>query len=66
MLVNASISRWRMMSRRQVRERLTERPPERPVVDADGVDAELWAMVERLPVRQRAVVVLTYYEDSPR
>jgi RNA polymerase sigma-70 factor (sigma-E family) len=63
MLVNASISRWRTASRRQVRERLTERPPERPVLDADGVDTELWSLVESLPARQRAVVVLTYYED---
>lgn len=63
MLVNASISRWRTLSRCRLRERLTDRPPELPVLDQPGVDTQLWSLVGRLPARQRAVVVLSYYED---
>ena len=33
--------------------------PERGVVERDAV----WAAVQALPVRQRAVIVLRYYED---
>jgi RNA polymerase sigma-70 factor (sigma-E family) len=64
MLVNASVSRWRRLSR-EPRERLTERPPEQAVNDPVGVDQQLWALVGRLPARQRAVLVLSYYEDLP-
>ena len=35
------------------------KPPESGVVDRDAV----WAAVQSLPVRQRAVIVLRYYED---
>jgi RNA polymerase sigma-70 factor (sigma-E family) len=65
MLVNASVSRWRHLSRQHSRERLTERPPDQGVIDPVGVDQQLWALVSRLPARQRAVLVLSYYEDLP-
>lgn len=48
------------------RERPTEVLPERPVADATGqvdAEAELAAALRRLPRRQRAVVVLRYYDD---
>ncbi|GIF64872.1 hypothetical protein Ais01nite_29070 [Asanoa ishikariensis] len=62
-LVNTSISWWR---RRWHGERPTEVLPERAV--ADRVDEQLerdalWRHVQALPARQRAVLVLRFYED---
>jgi RNA polymerase sigma-70 factor (sigma-E family) len=62
-LVNTSISWWR---RRWHGERPTEVLPERAV--ADKVDEQLerdalWRHVQSLPARQRAVLVLRFYED---
>jgi RNA polymerase sigma-70 factor (ECF subfamily) len=62
-LVNTSTSWWR---RRWHGERPTEILPERPV--SDGLDARLerdalWQHVKNLPTRQRAVLVLRFYED---
>ena len=62
MLVNASVSRWRALRSRRA-ERLVAEPPDRPGTDADPRDDEVWALVATLPPRQRAVVVLSYYED---
>jgi RNA polymerase sigma-70 factor (sigma-E family) len=62
MLVNASVSRWRAL-RSRPGERLVAAPPELSSRDPDARDDELWRLVGRLPPRQRAVVVLTYYED---
>ena len=45
------------------RRRLMQREPE-PVTAIPEVD-ETWALVRKLPVAQRAVVVLHYYEDLP-
>ncbi|WP_037560006.1 SigE family RNA polymerase sigma factor [Spirillospora albida] len=46
------------------RERLTDAPPERPVGPAPDEDRwEMWEALAALPRRQRAVVVLRYYED---
>jgi RNA polymerase sigma-70 factor (sigma-E family) len=58
-IVNDHISRWR---RHKGREHLTVVVPER---QADGAerDLDLWAALARLAPRQRAVVVLRYYED---
>jgi RNA polymerase sigma-70 factor (ECF subfamily) len=61
-LVNTSISWWR---RRWHGERPTEVLPERAV--ADRVDEQLerdalWRHVKALPARQRAVLVLRFYE----
>lgn len=64
MMVNESASAWRTRSSR--REVLTQQPPEVPSDSFDGLLAtrdELWQGVCELPPRQRAVVVLRYYED---
>jgi len=62
-LVNTTTSWWR---RRWHGERPTEILPERSV--SDGLDARLerdalWQHVKELPARQRAVLVLRFYED---
>src|SRR5688572_31755795 len=64
MLVNANISRWR---RRSAREAVGAVPADRP--DRTDVGTEvaerdaLWRLIVTLPDRQRATVVLRYYED---
>ncbi len=63
-LVNTQTSIWR---RRRVPEHPTENLPERgdgrdATADLDLHDA-LWAALAGLPKRQRAAVVLRYYED---
>lgn len=62
-LVTTATSWWR---RRWHGERVTDVLPERPGPDdgrlVDERDA-LWQLVLRLPVRQRAVLVLRFYED---
>jgi RNA polymerase sigma-70 factor (sigma-E family) len=62
-LVNTQTSWWR---RRKVDEYATETLPERPgrdvTADLDLHDA-LWTALSTLPKRQRAMVVLRYYED---
>jgi RNA polymerase sigma-70 factor (sigma-E family) len=63
MLVNGAISAGRRAWRR---EQPMDRLPEAPVDGREGrVDdrTDLWPMVRQLPARQRAVVVLRYYED---
>ena len=61
-LTNTYLSERRPRRRRA--EVLTEVPPERPVA-APGAEDQLtlWPHVRSLPPRQRAVVVLRYYED---
>lgn len=63
-MVNTQTSWWR---RRKVDERPTGDLPEGPAgrdatADADLHDA-LWTALSELPKRQRAMVVLRYYED---
>ena len=60
-LARESVTRWR---RRRWRETATDRPPERaaPGPDLDQREA-LRRALDALPPRQRAVVVLRYYED---
>lgn len=59
-LVNGRVSRWR----RHRRENLVADLPERAAPQEDRLDADpLWQEVRRLPPRQRAVVVLRFYED---
>jgi RNA polymerase sigma-70 factor (sigma-E family) len=63
-LVNTATSWWR---RRWHGERPTEVLPEHPT--ADGLDERLerdalWRHVRALPARQRAVLVLRFYEDQ--
>lgn len=64
-MVNTQISWWR---RRKLEEYPTDRLPELPVQDPTGArdtrDA-LWRALARLPKRQRAALVLRFYEDLP-
>jgi RNA polymerase sigma-70 factor (sigma-E family) len=64
MLVNASRSWWR---RRSNRELPVERTTDRPAAGDHGAESaerdEMWRLISRLPHRQRAVLVLRYYED---
>jgi RNA polymerase sigma-70 factor (sigma-E family) len=57
-IVNRQISVWR----RRRRERLVAEPPE-SAYDDSRHDRELWDALGTLPPRQRAVLVLRYYED---
>jgi RNA polymerase sigma factor (sigma-70 family) len=50
--------------RREFRRRRLLRPGPEPVTAIPEID-ETWALVRQLPVTQRAVVVLHYYEDLP-
>ncbi len=62
-MVNTYISWWR---RRWNGERPSDRLPERPGEGSDqDAGMDLWVAVQRLPRRQRAVIVLRYYEDLP-
>ena len=62
-LVNEHASLWRRAFKR--REVVADVLPETPTVDRtdDGESAALWAFVQTLPRKQRAVIVLRYYED---
>lgn len=62
-LATTATSWWR---RRWHGERASAELPERPAADTEDRFLEqdaLWAVVRRLPARQRAVLVLRYYED---
>lgn len=58
-MVNDHVSRWR---RHRGREVLTDRVPDRTAEPGEG-DADLLAALQQLAPRQRAVIVLRYYED---
>lgn len=62
-MVNENSSLWRRAWKR--RERSSDTLPESGAEDAydDGAGGELWAFVQTLPPKQRAVVVLRYYEQ---
>lgn len=62
-MVNEFNSGWRRPWRR--RERSTDQLPERAVHDRhdEGARDEMWRFVQSLPPKQRAVIVLRYYED---
>ncbi|CAA9374334.1 MAG: Sigma-70, region 4 type 2 [uncultured Nocardioides sp.] len=62
-MVNENTSLWRRAWKR--REHVSDDLPEQPVTDHrdDGTSAQLWEFVQTLPRRQRAVVVLRYYEQ---
>lgn len=62
-LVNEHNSLWRRAWKR--RETSTDVPPDQQAHDRhdDGESAALWEFVQTLPRKQRAVIVLRYYED---
>jgi RNA polymerase sigma-70 factor (sigma-E family) len=62
-LVNEHRSTWRKASTR--REVTTDTPPDRGEAarEYDGARDAVWAFVCTLPPRQRAVIVLRYYEE---
>jgi RNA polymerase sigma-70 factor (sigma-E family) len=59
-MTTTQISVWR---RRRVDEVVTDRVPEVVVPAAPDLDDSLWMALTSLPKRQRAVIVLRYYED---
>jgi RNA polymerase sigma-70 factor (sigma-E family) len=61
MLVTGNVSRWRRVRREHLVGVLPDRPA--PGQDEDPDRDELWCALLDLPARQRAVVVLRYYED---
>jgi RNA polymerase sigma-70 factor (sigma-E family) len=66
-LVNASISRWRRPGSREIAVAAEAWPADTP--DATDLGAQAaerdaaWRLIRRLPPKQRAAVVLRYYED---
>lgn len=62
-MINEHRSGWRRPFRK--REVLAERLPDNAVTDRqyDGGDDALWTFVQTLPPKQRAVIVLRYYEQ---
>ena len=58
-MANAHVSRWR----RRRREVLLDEVPERGEHPSPMDGEPLWQALKELPPRQRAVVVLRYYED---
>ena len=60
-IANEATSWWRRAVRR--REVATALVPERAVAGEDSSRDEVWQLVRELPPRQRAVIVLRYYEQ---
>ncbi|MDQ1696261.1 MAG: hypothetical protein QOJ03_1614 [Frankiaceae bacterium] len=59
-ILNGRTSRWRKLHRETLVDAM---PDHRPAVQAATHDDELWRLLATLPHRQRAVLVLRYYED---
>jgi RNA polymerase sigma-70 factor (sigma-E family) len=60
-IVNGRISRWRKLRRETLVDETPE--PRTSTYQPTGRDEELWQLLATLPRRQRAVLVLRYYED---
>jgi len=63
MVVNAHISRWRRTRRESPVEVVLATDPQPDHADRLGTGDEVWAVCRDLPPRQRAAVVLRFYED---
>jgi len=64
MLVNASISRWRRPSTREIAVANTGDTAVRADLGVEVTERDaVWRLVRSLPPKQRAVVVLRFYED---
>jgi RNA polymerase sigma-70 factor (sigma-E family) len=63
MVVNAHISRWRRTRRESPVEVVRAGDLQPDHADALGTGAAVWAVCRELPPRQRAAVVLRFYED---
>ena len=64
-IINGRTSRWRKLRRESLVDVVPERPPydDRPCQEGHSHDETLWQLLATLPRRQRAVLVLRYYED---
>ena len=60
-IVNGRISRWRKLRRESLVDLV---PDHAPYVDRSTRDDTMWQLLATLPRRQRAVLVLRYYEDQ--
>jgi RNA polymerase sigma-70 factor (sigma-E family) len=64
MLVNAHASWWRRLSNRELAVAVIhDRATGSDLADQAAARDEMWQLVATLPPRQRAVLVLRYYED---
>ncbi|MET7395390.1 SigE family RNA polymerase sigma factor [Dactylosporangium sp. NPDC005572] len=64
LLVNAARSWWRRGANREVPiEHVVDRPAPGDLGGEAADRDQLWRLIVRLPHRQRAVIVLRYYED---
>ena len=63
MIVNAHVSRWRRTRRESPVESVLAADPHPDHADRLGTDDAVWAVCRSLPPRQRAAVVLRFYED---
>nr|WP_051808202.1 SigE family RNA polymerase sigma factor [Actinoplanes subtropicus] len=64
MLVNAAITRWRKRSSHEIAVADTFDTAGAADLEAELVERDvLWQHVRRLPAKQRAAIVLRYYED---
>lgn len=63
-MVNLAASRWRRLKTyAAIVHRTAPAGDEPDIADAAAVRDAMWAAIQSLPVRRRAVVVLRYYED---
>lgn len=56
------ISWWRRLRRERLMPEIPDRPAGDPAFDRVNAATDLWLVLARLPRRQRAVLVLRYYE----